>query len=206
MGALEPLDLDRPTRLGTARRALALLCIAAIVVAWWRILALDDGLSVTTTERDGVPVDLLVPDDAVDAPGVVVAHGFAGSRQLMRATGLALARSGAVVAVPDLSGHGSNRTPLPADDDGAQLARDVLAAVAVLEGTGAVADQPVGLLGHSMGSGAVLRAALVAPDRIGPVVAVSPTDAPATPDEPGDLLLLAGELEPRFVANAEALL
>ncbi|MFP4312404.1 MAG: hypothetical protein ACLFS9_10565, partial [Nitriliruptoraceae bacterium] len=68
---LEPLDLDRPTRLGTARRALALLCLAAIVVAWWRILAVDDGLTVTTTERDGVPLDLLVPDDAGDAPGVV---------------------------------------------------------------------------------------------------------------------------------------
>ena len=206
MTTLEPMDLDRPTRLGTGRRAMALLALAAIVVAWWQVLAATDGLTVTTVEQDGVPMDLIVPDGAVDAPGVVVAHGFAGSRQLMRATALALADAGWVVAVPDLAGHGANTAPLPTDDDGYRLARDVLAAVAVLEAAGEVAEVPVGLLGHSMGSGAVLRAALDAPERVGAVVAVSPTDAPVTPEAPGDLLLLAGELEPRFVANATSLL
>jgi pimeloyl-ACP methyl ester carboxylesterase len=206
MTTLEPLDLDRPSRLGTGRRVVALLALAAVAVAWWQVLAATDGLTVTTVEQDGVPMDLLVPDDAVDAPGVVVAHGFAGSRQLMRATALALADAGSVVAVPDLSGHGANTSPLPTDDDGGQLARDVLAAVTVLEGTVELADGPVALLGHSMGSGAVLRAALEAPERVGAVVAVSPTDAAVTPQAPGDLLLLAGELEPRFVANATSLL
>jgi dienelactone hydrolase len=206
MSMLEPMDLDRPSRLGTGRRSLALLALAAIVVAWWQVLAATDGLTVTTVEQDGVPMDLLVPEGAVDAPGVVVAHGFAGSRQLMRATALALADAGSVVVVPDLSGHGANVSPLPRDDDGAQLARDVLVAVRVLEATPEVAPGPVGLLGHSMGSGAVLRAALDAPERVGAVVVVSPTDAPVTPEAPGDLLLLAGELEPRFVANATSLL
>jgi dienelactone hydrolase len=206
MTTLEPLDLDRRGRLGTPRRSIALLAVAAIVVAWWQVLAATGGLDVTTVEQDGVPMDLLVPDGATGAPGVVVAHGFAGSRQLMRATALALAEAGVVVAVPDLSGHGANRRPLPTDDDGAQLTRDVLSAVAVLEDSAEVADGPVGLLGHSMGSGAVLQAAIDAPTRIAAVVAVSPTDAPVTPERPGDLLLLAGELEPRFVANATSLL
>jgi dienelactone hydrolase len=206
MTTLEPLDLDRPGRLGTVRRSIALLALAAIVVAWWQVLAATEGLVVTTVEQDGVPMDLLVPDGATGAPGVVVAHGFAGSRQLMRATALALAEAGFVVALPDLAGHGANRRPLPTDDDGAQLTRDVLSAVAVLEGTAEVADGPVGLLGHSMGSGAVLQAAIDAPERVAAVVAVSPTDAPVTPERPGDLLLLAGELEPRFVANATSLL
>lgn len=206
MTTLEPLDLDRPSRLGTGRRSVALLALAAIVVATWQVLAATDGLTVTTVEQDGVPVDLLVPDGADGAPGVVVVHGFSGSRQLMRATAVALTEVGFVVAVPDLAGHGANQQPLVRDDDGAQLTRDVLAAVAVLEATPAVASVPVGLLGHSMGSGAVLLAALEAPTRIGAVVAVSPTDAPVTPDAPGDLLLLAGELEPRFVANATSLL
>jgi dienelactone hydrolase len=203
---LDPLDLDRPTRLGTVRRSIALLAVAAIVVAWWQVLAATAGVEVTTVARDGVPVDLLVPEGAVDAPGVVVAHGFSGSRQLMRATALALAEAGFVVAVPDLAGHGANRRPMPTDDEGAQLTADVLSAVEVLEATPQLARGPVGLLGHSMGSGAVLRTAIDAPERITAVVAVSPTDAPVTPERPGDLLLLAGELEPRFVANATSLL
>lgn len=206
MTTLEPLDLDRPGRLGTGRRAIALLALAAIAVAVWQVLSATDGLTVTLREQDGVPVDLLVPDGAEGAPGVVVAHGFSGSRQLMRATALALAEAGFVVAVPDLSGHGANRQPLVRDDDGARLVRDILAAVTVLETTPEVAAGPVGLLGHSMGSGAVLQAALDAPARTGAVVAVSPTDAPVTAEAPGDLLLLAGDLEPRFVANATSLL
>jgi hypothetical protein len=52
----------------------------------------------------------------------------------------------------------------------------------------------------------VLQAAVEAPDRVAGVVAVSPTDAPVTATEPPNLLLLAGELEPRFVSNAQDLL
>ena len=205
MSSLTPLDLERPPELGTPRRLLVLLALALVAVAWWQVIDLGDGFAVTTVavtteEQPGVPMDLLVPAGAADAPGVVVAHGFSGSRQLMRSTGLALAEAGFVVAVVDLSGHGANPTPLIRDDDGAQLTDDVLAGVDALVGTEVVDADRIGVLGHSMGSGAVLRAGMADPGRIGAVVAVSPTDAEVTPESPGDLLLLAGALEPRYAA------
>ncbi len=206
MSTLTPLDLERPAQLGTPRRLLALLAAALLAVAWWQVIDAGAEVELTTTERAGVPVDLLVPTAAEGAPGVVVAHGFSGSRQLMRSTGLALAEAGFVVAVVDLSGHGANPTPLIRDDDGAQLTDDVLAGVDLLVGTDAVDPERIGVLGHSMGSGAVLRAGIADPGRVGAVVAVSPTDAEVTPESPGDLLLLAGALEPRYAAAGEDLL
>lgn len=206
MSTLAPLDLERPPQLGTSRRLLALLALAVVAVAWWRVLDATAEVALTSTVQAGVPVDLLVPEGAQDAAGVVVAHGFSGSRQLMRSTALALADAGFVVAVPDLSGHGANATPLVRDDGGDQLTADVLSAVDALTAVEGVAGDRVGVLGHSMGSGAVLRAGIVAPERIAAVVAVSPTDAEVTREAPGDLLLLAGALEPRYAALAEDLL
>ncbi|MGM0616879.1 MAG: alpha/beta hydrolase family protein [Actinomycetota bacterium] len=206
MSTLTPLDLDRPTRFGLVRRLVTLLSLAAIAVAWWQVLAATSAVELVTVERDGVPIDLLVPDGAVEAPGIVVAHGFSGSRQLMRSTALALAEAGFAVAVPDLAGHGANRAPLPTEDEGDRLVRDVLIAAEALEASEGVRSAPVGVLGHSMGSGAAMAAGVRAPDRITAVVAVSPTDAEVSPQLPNDLLLLAGEREPRFVANARDLL
>ena len=205
MSALTPLDLDRPARVGVPRRLIALLAAAIVAAAWWQVLAATTSAGLVSVERDGVPVDLLVPSGAVDAPGIVVAHGFSGSRQLMRSTALALAEAGFAVAVPDLTGHGANRRALPTDGRD-RLVRDVLVAADVLTDTEGVRTGPVGLLGHSMGSGAVMAAGLEAPERVAAVVAVSPTDAEVTPELPNDLLLLAGEREPRFVANARDLL
>ncbi len=202
------LDLERPPRFGTWRRLLALLGLAAIVAAWLQTGAASDGLSVETSVADGVPVELWVPE-AVDAPapGVVVVHGFAGSRQLMRSTALALARAGYVVAVPDLAGHGGNRAPLPRGDRAdAALAAQVGATLGVLAARPDVDADRLGVLGHSLGAGAALGAAVGDPERIGATVAVSPTDAQVTPELPEELLLMAGSRERRFVANAEDLL
>jgi dienelactone hydrolase len=201
-----PRDLERPTRLGVPRRLVALVSVAAIVVAWWQVLEATSAFEVATIERDGVPIDLLVPSGGGDAPGIVVAHGFSGSRQLMRSTALALAEAGFAVGVPDLAGHGANPDPLPTEDEGEQLVRDVLTAADALAASEGVRSGPIGVLGHSMGSGAAMTAGIRAPDRILAIVAVSPTDAEVSPQLPGDLLLLAGEREPRFVANARDLL
>ena len=152
------------------------------------------------------PVSIYVPQGATvaSAPGVVVAHGFAGSRRLMHSWSLALARSGLVVATPDLAGHGANARRLASGSS--SLADDVTRAVAALRDVEAVDHQRIGLLGHSMGSGAVLAAAIADVEGIAAVVAVSPTDAAVTERAPRDLLLLAGANERRFVANAESLL
>jgi len=206
VSGVEPLDPDRRTRLGLARRLIAFLSLVAIAVAWWQVVSATAAVELRTVERDGVPIDLLLPRGEEETPGIVVAHGFSGSRQLMRSTALAMAEAGFAVAVPDLAGHGANRRPLPIQDEGERLVRDVLVAADALVASEGVRAAPVGVLGHSMGSGAAMAAGIRAPDRIAAVVAVSPTDAEVGPELPGDLLLLAGAREPRFVDNARDLL
>ncbi len=167
-----------------------------------------------SSERDVVVIDVVsgpstlsifAPGDveAGSAPGIVVAHGFAGSRQLMRAWSTSLARAGFVVVTPDLAGHATHVVGL--DGGGDVLLADIVRALDVLRQQPGVDATRLGLLGHSMGSGAVLRAGIEL-DSVRAVVAVSPTDAAVDESRPSDLLLLAGELEPRFVANAESLL
>lgn len=180
------------------------LGLAAVVIGG---VLLADALAGTTTVRsvrDGTPIELVLPARPAggEAPGVVVAHGFAGSARLMRAWSLALARAGFIVAAPDLAGHGRSTVPLDAE----ALAAAVADAVAVLREQPGVDASRIGLLGHSMGSGAVLAA--VSDGRVRPraVVLVSPTDGVVDADSPPDLLLLAGSLEARFVANARDLL
>ena len=179
---------------------------ALVAVAWLQVAEATEPVTELTTEHGGVPVTLLLPPTPEPAPAVVVVHGFAGSRQLMRSTGIALAGAGYAVALPDLTGHGANPRPLRPDRDLDRLVADVAAAMDALADRPEVDPARVGLLGHSMGSGAAMAAGIAPPDRVRAVVAVSPTDAEVSAEVPRDLLLVAGAREPRFVTNAEDLL
>ena len=183
----------------------------AVLLALALLLLAPTGRGITVEDRaagpDGsLPLRVYLPDDATvgASPGVVVAHGFAGSAALMHTWSLALAHAGFVVVAPDLPGHGRNLEPLADRSD--RLPEAVIAALTELRSLPEVDRDRVALLGHSMGSGAVLTVGIERPDLVRAVVAVSPTDAAVTPDVPRDLLLLAGANEGRFVANAESLL
>ena len=189
------------------RRASAGMLLAALSALL--LLPIERGLIVEDRivgPDDGLPVRVYVPEGSgpSGAPGVVVTHGLAGSAALMHTWSLALARAGFVVVAPDLPGHGRNPAPMVGRGDGLRDA--VLVAVEHLSSVPEVDARRVGLLGHSMGSGAVLDAAIARPGTVGATVAVSPVDAQVTRDLPRDLLLLAGANEGRFVANAESLL
>jgi dienelactone hydrolase len=196
-----------------ARRAL--LGLALLAAGILLLLPVERGVTVevTTAGADGAtPVHVYLPgtpgpgasSDSATMPGVVVAHGFAGSARLMHAWSLALAHAGFVVVAPDLPGHGANPAPLVRGPSG--LAAPIDAAIEHLVAIPAVDATRIGLLGHSMGSGAVLERGIHRPDLVRAVVAVSPTDAPVDARLPRDLLLLAGANEPRFVDNAVSLL
>lgn len=179
-----------------------LVCAA---VAWWQVLAVNRGLVVRDFVQDGVPIRYLVRDDVADVPGVVVAHGFSGSRQLMLAYGFTLAKAGYGVALLDFAGHAANANPFPTDG-GDQLQADLDAALATLTAQPEVDGSRVALLGHSMGSGAVMRAGVRLGDAITATIAVSPTSAEVSSALPRNFFLMAGQFEQRFVDNALGLL
>jgi pimeloyl-ACP methyl ester carboxylesterase len=194
---------------GTVAGRRGVLGLVLLVLAL--LLLAPSGRGITVEDRvagpDGaLPLRVYLPQTATDgaSPGVVVAHGFAGSAALMHTWSLALAHAGFVVVAPDLPGHGRNLAPLADRRD--RLPEAVTAALTELRSLPEVDRDRVALLGHSMGSGAVLTVGIERPDQVRAVVAVSPTDAAVTSDAPRDLLLLAGANEARFVANAESLL
>ncbi|GAA0566191.1 hypothetical protein GCM10010172_57410 [Paractinoplanes ferrugineus] len=152
---------------------------------------------------DRVPMDEVHPAGAARHPGVVVAHGFAGSAELMAPFGDTLAARGYVVVLLDFSGHGANTRPMR-DDDGAGRQRDLDVAVAHLRSLPDVDPARISLVGHSMGAGAVTRYAAAHDDIAGTVAISLPDASDLPPSRPVRLLTLVGGLEfPAFRTAAE---
>jgi dienelactone hydrolase len=186
----------------TRRGALLLLAAAlAIAVAWQQMAAARTGLVLRDLSQPSLPMLYVAPNQARAAPGVLIAHGFSGSRQLMLGYAYTLAHAGYATLLWDFDGHGANPARLREDS----LAANIAAARAALVAQPEVDPQRLALLGHSMGSGAVMSAG-VADLGYAATVAISPTGADVSPTRPRNLMLQAGSLEGRFVANAERLL
>jgi pimeloyl-ACP methyl ester carboxylesterase len=186
------------------RKRIFLLTIAlfSIAFSWWGVATAQNGLVVRSFSRDNVPMLYVAPKNQDKIPGILVAHGFAGSKQLMLGYAHTLAHAGYGVLLWDFGGHGANPTTLKFDS--LQKYIDV-ATVALL-------DQPqvdaarLASLGHSRGSGAVISAAMKDSQSFAATVAVSPTGRGVTSATPRNLQLQAGSWEPGFVKNAEKLL
>ncbi|KGE03029.1 alpha/beta hydrolase [Pseudohaliea rubra] len=191
-------------RLGRRRHPVAwlLLALALALAALWHLEEARRGVEVRPLTADGTPATVYTPGpDAAPAPLVVVAHGFAGSRQLMQALSYHLARAGYTVVAYDSEGHGRSPLPMAGDVtaiDGTtrllveEVQRVVEAGLALPESDGRVA-----LLGHSMASDVVVRAALAEP-RVAAVVAISMFSEAMTVDAPQQLLMVSGEWEGRL--------
>ena len=131
-----------------------------------------------------------------DGPVVVVAHGFAGSRQMMQGYALPLARAGYRVFSFDFLGHG--RHPLPMSGDVTAVTGTTRLLMAQTDAViDAVADgrATVALLGHSMATDVLARVAAERHD-IGPVVLISAFSKAITAGTPRNLLMITGAWEP----------
>jgi pimeloyl-ACP methyl ester carboxylesterase len=177
------------------------------LLAVWQILAAAHPLKITTVRLATPPLTVVAPEGVVSTPRpvVLVGHGFAGSKELMRGFALALAHAGYPVVLWDFDGHGANPRPLSFDASGDALLENAEAALVEAEARGLVTPARVAILGHSMGSGAALAFGMAHPDTAA-TVAVSPVEREVTPTLPRNLLLMAGSLEGRFVRNAEGLM
>ncbi len=185
-----------------------MLALAMIVLGLWRLESSRTGLSIERlASTDGPPVWLYQQADAAaeTAPIVVIAHGFAGSRQLMDAYALTLARAGYRVLSFDFLGHGRNRTPLSgalAEVAGAtqRLLAETEQVIALARGMDG-AETGIALLGHSMATDILARAALRAPS-VKAVVGVAVYSDAITATGPDNLLILNGAWEPRLHPHA----
>jgi len=174
---------------------LALLIAGAAI---WQLERQRAGLEITTHHVGETPVTRYREADA-DGPVVVVAHGFAGSRQMMQAYSTDLARAGYRVWAFDFEGHGRHPQPMSGDVDSldgttqmlVEQTRSVVATAQSTEGW----DGEVALLGHSMATDIIIRTAL-ADDSVGPLVAISAFSQAVTGTEPHSLLLISGQWEP----------
>jgi pimeloyl-ACP methyl ester carboxylesterase len=183
----------RPFALGAAAAAALVLIVAALV----QLRAAGEGVRETETVlADGTPVTLFLPENGPPGPAVVVAHGFSGSRPLMRSFALALARNGSVAATFDFSGHGRNPRPLTGsitETAGAtrRLVEDVAEVAAFVRPLG---DGRLAVLGHSMASDIVVRFAEAHPE-VGATIAVSMFSPAVTAVSPRNLLVIVGDWE-----------
>ncbi|MGD8752678.1 MAG: alpha/beta fold hydrolase, partial [Anaerolineales bacterium] len=189
---------------GKVQLLLIILAAMLMVIAWWGVIQLENNSIIRKFERKGQPFSYIGPIEAQNVPGVIVAHGFGGSQQLMLGFGNTFARSGYGVMLMDFKGHGANSNPMDSTRSGLQ--EDIEAATQLLIAQPEINPDYIALLGHSMGSGAVMQAGIENPDQYDAVIAISPTGAEVSESVPPNLLLMAGEWESRFVANAQQLL
>jgi len=178
--------------------------LAFTVVA---LLALGLGVALLERARARVEtVGAVVGDTPVtvtrmpgaEGPVVVIVHGFAGSRQMMQAWALSVARAGYIAVSLDLEGHGRNPVPMSGDVTSLNgttrlLLEEIARVTDWAVGLGG-ADGRVALIGHSMSSDLVVRAG-IADARVGPVVAISMFSGAVTATEPEALLVLNGAWE-----------
>ena len=91
-----------------------LVAVAALVLGIAMLERARTGIEITSIDVGTTPVTLMRRPDA-QGPVVVIAHGFAGSRQLMAAYQLTLAQAGYLTASFDFEGHGRNPVPMSGD-------------------------------------------------------------------------------------------
>lgn len=176
-----------------------MIAACAIVTALWQLLAATEGLVVERTALGSTPVTIFRPASPERAPVILVAHGFAGSQQLMHPFAITLARSGYVAVTFDFLGHGRNPVTLRGSVTDGEEATDALLAelgeVADFARFMPESDGRLAVLGHSMASDIVVRHAQANPD-VAATVAVSMFSPAVTATSPRNLLVIVGALEP----------
>lgn len=184
--------------------AVALAAVVAIGVGLLQLKGAGDGLRITRTNVDKTPVTIFQPATNAPAPVIVIAHGFAGSQQLMQPFAETLARNGYIAVTFDFLGHGRNPFPMRGDiTEGETITSELLGElwrVADYARTLPDSDGRLAVLGHSMASDIVVRFAQANP-AVRATVAVSVFSPVATATSPRNLLVIVGALEPSMLRN-----
>ncbi len=187
------------------RRVAAVVSVLCIATGLWRLESERAGLSITPLAIGTTPATVYQLAGGTKAPAVIIAHGFAGSRQLMEAYALTLARAGYVAVSFDFEGHGRNPTPMSGDvtriDGTTQLLIREIGRVTDAVLALPSVDGQIALLGHSMASDIIVRRAMIDP-RVAATVVISMFSEAVTSNRPSNLLIISGEWEPFLRTNA----
>jgi dienelactone hydrolase len=191
-------------------RAIIVFLAAAVAVATglWLLLAPTADLRIEASQVDGIPVTLFRPANGPPGPVIVIAHGFAGSQQLMQPVAVTLAHAGYTAVTFDFAGHGRNARPLAGGiKDHDQSARllgteidTMIRFASTLPGAGPPDRPKLGLVGHSMAAILIVNSALHN-DAVAGVVAFSNFGSGATASEPKNLLVIDGAWEASALTN-----
>lgn len=184
------------------RKDLILGLVAAVLViaAVFQLERGRAGLAISAFDAGRTPATLYQRGEGA-GPVVVVAHGFAGSRQIMQAYSLALAQAGYRVVAFDFQGHGRNPVPMSGD----VTSVDGTTALLVAETQGVIAAArglpdagEVAVLGHSMATDILVRASIAeaqAGRPLSAVVAISMFSQAVSATAPDNLLVISGAWE-----------
>ncbi len=187
-----------------ASKVVAFVAVLAVGIALFQLSQATSGLKVEVMDVDGTPVTIFRPREVGPAPVVVIAHGFAGSRELMQPFAVTFARNGYVAITFDFLGHGKNAHALHGsitDANGATKALvDQLGTVVAWAKTVSGGDGRLAVLGHSMASDIVVRYAQAHSD-VAATIAVSMFAPGLTATSPRDLLVIVGALEPQVLKD-----
>ena len=189
-----------PRLVGTTLAAVALI---AIGLALSHLQAASSGVDTTSVDIGTIPARVFKPADDARRPVVVIAHGFAGSQQLMQSFALAFARNGYIAVTFDFAGHGRNPNPLTGSITDVNGATQTLLAELTRVGAyaRALGDGRLAVLGHSMASDIVVRYAEANPD-VAATIAVSMFSPVVTAAAPRNLLVIVGGWESMLKAEA----
>jgi len=176
----------------------ALIAVALALTGLWQLESDRAGLVIEHRTLESTPYTIYRKPQVASAPVVVIAHGFAGSRQLMEAYALTMAQAGYIAVSFDFFGHGRNTTAMSGDVTSVEGTTQQL-----VEQTGRVVDEALSLpqadgraalIGHSMASDIVVRYSL-RDDRVNATVAISMFSEAVTANAPENLLMITGAWE-----------
>lgn len=181
---------------------LGLISVGASLSA---IAGFERGLQIAASQADGVPLTIFRPATSGPNPVIVIAHGFAGSQQLMRPLAVSLAQNGFIAITFDFAGHGRNSSPMAGGvRDLAKSTNHLLTEIETILRFARGLDQAngaIGLVGHSMAAELVVQYAM-RDKRVAATVALSLIGRDVTAASPNNLLVIAGAWEPAIIRDA----
>lgn len=197
--AAEPMPPPvRPA--GRFRLDLIVAVLALLAIGWSlaELRATTRGVAISRVLVGGTPVTIYRPAQTGARPGpvVLIAHGFAGSQQLMQPFATTFARNGYVAVTFDFLGHGRNPAPLTGSITSADGATRALVGqtLRIAGFARRLGDGRLAVLGHSMASDIIVRVA-EADSHVGATIAVSMFSPAVTPRAPRNLLIIVGGWE-----------